>query len=366
MKRDMETQKLVKVSTQKEFMDELGILHADENKESGAGRPRDLKAYIIETDKPLQTHYQMNGLALEISNTGLDHIKILTAKSDTSCIQYYVDKTDDRFIVLHTNALATNSDKIATTITSSNTYQFDSAWLHTDMLKFLATNFGNKSIGYAIRYEDIFKDDSVMSPKNDLSMDITGDIANTVLDIIKKNNDITQVMGYERVTFYRGTGDDAIREDMRYNGRFRLAKGDSIDEHVSLIQYVVNKYRDTIQYIEKERISGKESPGGFLIDGNAFTFEFKRSINNWGIFLPRIFNTQVPFRIWGLPIDGEGDVQKVLCVDMHTGDQLDVEVGEGMMRAYLPDGACGNVILRLYTNLQRYVDADVRCSQLRM
>lgn len=197
-------------------------------------------------------------------------------------------------------------------------------------------------------------------------MDITVDISNTVLDIIKNNNDITRVMGYERVTFNRGTGDDAIREDMRYDGRFRLAKVDSIDEHVSLIQHVVNKYRDIIHVIEQERISGKEVLGGFLIDGNAFTFEFKRSIDSWDALLPRIFNAHVPFRIWGLPIDGEDDVQKVLCVDMHTGDQSDVEVGGSMMRAYLPDGACGNVILRLYTNLQRYVDADVKCSQLRM
>ena len=360
----MEEAGLAKVSTQQAFMDELERLHVDEEGDSVAGRPRDLKTYIVEVDEPLQASYQTDGLDLRIDDTGLDHIKILTAKDRSRSVQYYMDKTDERFIVLHTGALATDSDIIAAKMVGSDMCRFDSAWLHTGMLKFIGTHFGNKPIGYAVRYKDIFKDiDSVAEPKNDLKMEIIGAISDTVLDTIKKNSDIDQIMGYERVLLSRGTGVDAIMEDLQYNGRFRLAKGDSIDEHTNLIQCVVGKYRDTIQAIEQERIVGKEVAGGFTIEGNAFTFEFKRAINEWGVLLRRIFNAQTPFRIWGLPV-ADTDMQKILCVDMHAGDQLDVEVSEDMMRVYLPDGACGNVILRLYTNLQRYVDANVTCAQL--
>lgn len=347
-------------------MDELDRMNTAEGEDSGSGRPTDLKAYIIEADEPLQNHYQLDDLALNITDTGLDHIKILTATdSMDGSVQYYVDKTDTRFLVLHTNALAKDADQIINKMTNSDIYQFDSAWLHTGMLKFIAENFGNRQLGCAVKYEDIFKtNDSVVEPKNDLRMEIIGTISDTILSTMRENSSLDQIMGYERISLNRGTADDGVLEDLRYNGRFRLVKGDSIDEHTSLIQQVTNQYRATIKSIERERIRGKKTGSGFIVEGNAFTFEFKRNIENWNAFLPRIFNALTPFRIWGLPVDTGDNVKKVLCVDMHTGDQLDVEVGANMMRVYLSDGSCGNVVLRLYTNLQRYMDANLRCNQL--
>lgn len=118
-------------------------------------------------------------------------------------------------------------------------------------------------------------------------------------DASKKNGDVDQIMGFERVLLCRGTGANGIVEELRYNSRFRLAEGDSIDEHTSLIRCVVDKYCNTIQAIERKRITGEKVAGGFTIEENAFTFEFKRTIDDLDMmFLRQIFNAQTPFRTW--------------------------------------------------------------------
>lgn len=128
----MDETRLPKVATQQEFMDELERLAVDGD-ESEIDRPRDLKTYIVEVDDQLQTSYQMGDLDLRMDDTGLGHIKILTATDASKTIQYYVDKTDERFVVLHTGELTKDADNITAKMIGSDICRFDSAWLHTGM-----------------------------------------------------------------------------------------------------------------------------------------------------------------------------------------------------------------------------------------
>jgi hypothetical protein len=40
-------------------------------------------------------------------------------------------------------------------------------------------------------------------------------------------------------------------------------------------------------------------------------------------------------------------------------NRITFEITPEFMRVYLPDGSCGNTIIRLYTNLQHYYDSLV-------
>lgn len=357
---------LAKICTQKQFMDELDRMNTHEGEDLEVGKPPDLKSYILETNKPLAKQYVINDTCISIEDTGLEHVKILVAKMETGPpAHYYLDRTDRRFLVLHTNDQVTITDPIIKKIITSDKHQFDSAWLHTDMLKLIAKSFGNRPLGYGVRYEDIFKtDDSPIDPRTDLKIDVSGAISGKILELIQGHSDIKPMIGYEKVFINRGTPHDGVLETLEYSGRFRLVRGNSIDEHMSLITHVTKMYRETVEAVENKRIRARGTQAGFSIEGNSFTFEFERDIEDWNRLLPKIFNSKEPFRIWGLRTDAGDGVQKILCVDMHTGDQLDVEVGDGMMRVFLPYPACGNVVLRLYTNLQRYLDANMKCTQL--
>lgn len=364
---------LPKVETKKQFMDTLGVMNTPpktEEREMGEiGRPRDLKSYILETNEKLEEKFYLDNVSSTISGTGLNHIKILTMVSENNNekrrSQFYLDKSDKRFLVLHTNALARHSDYFLSKLTQSNNHEFDSAWLSTSMLKSISSSFGNKFYGYGVDYTDIFKEESeVIEPTDDLKMNISGNISQKVLEIIRKDESVDRTMGYTKVTIGRGTKYHGVLENLEHNGRFRVMKGDSIDDHISLVDYVTNEYSNSVHEIEKERIRGEKSGDKCFVEGTAFDFEFNRSIEDWNVYLPRIFNALEPFRIWGMKSEIDHGMHRILGVDMHTGDPLDIEVADHLMRVYLPKNSCGNVVLRLFVNLQRFLDSKITCSQI--
>lgn len=55
-----------------------------------------------------------------------------------------------------------------------------------------------------------------------------------------------------------------------------------------------------------------------------------------------------------------GRMRRVHAVDLHVGRRLVVEIGNDFLRVYLPTEACGNSLLRLYTNLQHTFDSKVQ------
>ena len=55
----------------------------------------------------------------------------------------------------------------------------------------------------------------------------------------------------------------------------------------------------------------------------------------------------------------EDGVAELEAVDLHVGGLLRVDVGEQWLRVYLPQGGCGNSVVRLVSNLQHRFDASL-------
>ncbi len=72
-----------------------------------------------------------------------------------------------------------------------------------------------------------------------------------------------------------------------------------------------------------------------------------------------LFGGTDPFRLWGVPVSIGKDYFRVTALDLHVTNRITFEVAPDFMRVYLPDGTCGNTIIRLYTNLQHYYDSQV-------
>jgi len=358
-------------------MDTLSLMNtpsqSEEYESSIRGRPRDLKSYLFETNQELKPEFVIDKkVFVKIENTGLEHIKKMTMseksgfiKREVTTAQFYLDLTDKRFPVLHTNALAADTRNFFKKLTQSDDYEFDSAWLSTTMLKNISSSHGNRFYGYGVDYTDIFREDSeVIEPTDDLKMTISGTISQKVLETIRKDEAVERTMGYTKVIIGRGSINHGVLESLEYDGIFRVKRGDSIDDHVSLVEYVKQEYSEAVKSIEKDRIRGEKLEDKSMIEGCAFDFEFDRIVESWDKYLPRIFNAMEPFRIWGIKSKINNEIYRILGVDMHTGDPLDIEVSDHLMRIYLPKNSCGNVILRLFVNLQRYFDSKIHCSQL--
>jgi hypothetical protein len=54
------------------------------------------------------------------------------------------------------------------------------------------------------------------------------------------------------------------------------------------------------------------------------------------------------------------DFYRIQALDLHVGNTLTFEASPKFVRLYLPSGACGNTVIRFFTNLQHYYDSLVR------
>ena len=94
------------------------------------------------------------------------------------------------------------------------------------------------------------------------------------------------------------------------------------------------------------------------MEGAPLTIVLSKRIDELDYFLNGLFSSKKPFRLWGLRKPLEPDYVKVCAIDLHNGDKIDFEITPEWLRIYLPAKACGNTVLRLITNIQRYYDSD--------
>lgn len=366
---------LPKVQTRKEFMD---VLHDRINPpkiptEDGSttGRPTELKTHLVENNSELLQKFYTEDLQVNIDQTGLDHIKILTLtdiKKTDSKFQFYLDKNDERFLILHTFDRSKESNPIIDRLLNSEQIEFDNAWLSSNLLKDISSRPGNKEHGFNIDHIDYFQsdeignDDEPLKPDMFSQMNISGKQSETILKLLKRDQEIEQMIAYNKIIIGRGTRSRGVIDELKHSGRFRVVKGKSIDEHISLVDMVKNDYMKEIEKIEELRICGNSTTKS--IEGTPFEFVFDRKVEDWDFFLTRVFNTKKPFRVAGIKTKIGEKYYRVLGVDMHTGHPLDIEVMDNLFRIYLPKDSCGNVITRLFVNLQRFFDSRIHCSQL--
>lgn len=360
---------LSKVQTKKEFMDALydGINPTEPAKEgSAAGRPTKLKTYLLESNSEMLQEFHAVNLHVNIGQTGLDHIKILTLTTSGNTVQFYMDRTDERFLILHTFDPVRHVTPAIRSLINSEEFEFDSAWLSTNLLRDIACRRGNEDYGFSVDHRDCFQFaegcDGTLKPDMFSRMRVSGKQSERILRLLREDDETVQLTGYDKITIGRGTRNHGIIDDLDYSGRFRVVGGKSVDDHIILVNMVREAYVCEIMQIEECRIRRDDSTGS--IKGRPLEFAFDRKVQDWNFFLDRIFNAKEPFRIWGIKSKIKEGFYRVLGVDTHTGHPLDIEIMDGLLRVYLPENISGSVATRLFANLQRFFDSTIRYAQL--
>lgn len=368
-------EKLPRVNSRKEFMDYLSttIIPPKDESEDGEsrGRMRELKTYVIESNKGFPNEIQGDNFSAVMENTGVEDLKILYVKNlrGEPYASFFVDIRDKRFISLYTNSEAEYTHPFHKQLAKLHKYSFDHTWLTTGMLKQVSGVGGNRFDGVGINYKDIFANkDYSDEPDEGWRVDISGgNMAGRALQLISNDDMIKKAIAYDRVRIIRGDKRslmDFVSDDLDYNGIFAVRTGKSVYDHVTLVEMVKEKYHEQMKTIEDNSIGVRQVENRTLYEGKAFDFEFKRTIPDWNVFLEKMFNCTLPFRMWGLKEKIEEGYYSILAVDLHTGDPVDLEIADNFMRVYLPKGSCGNVVLRLFVNLQQYFDSTITCKEI--
>lgn len=294
-----------------------------------------------------------------------------------------VDAADPRFMIVHTAGRAENTDRFIMSAVDAIP-ELDRAWLPSWFLLKSANDIGRLRRG-TVRFDsgellgrprasrtgpeeldgdfdDL--DDDILTRGKRLTFDLTDPLgARQALQELNNLAYFRHALALSRVDVFRRETelDDEMYSISRVFDWGKISGvGTSVDSHMAVVLALRNRYRDSIQRIEREFSFGVEVAGTrrgqFL--GHPITIQFQVPITDVLQFANRVFASRRPLSLWGVPLArGDGYVT-VHGLDLHVGSQIYCEIMPDMMRVYLRQGACGNTIARLYTNLVRYYDAS--------
>jgi hypothetical protein len=349
-----------------DFLGEIMIASFEHEEEEEAfeetrGRPRLLKTYMMEANQGLASISKDPHLIIKKTETKLPEVSVLSLEYANAHATFYVDTSDRRFWLLHTNDLADDTRYLFNRLVSSPTVAFDKAWFPTEMIQKIAGLPNNVFKGFGLEYQDFFAlNGQGEQPVEELRMRVSGSNSIDALEALRAKDKLRRSLSYSMLRVRRGDWSNFVVEELTYDGRFMARGGSSIDDYVSLIEITGKMYRNTIEAIEKNSVGVKEVEGRTLVEGQAFDFMLERKIENIDLFLENLVNSKNPFRLWGMQNKISKDFYQIIGIDLHTGDSINLEVTPSLIRIYLPKGSCGNTVLRLYTNLQHYFDSEIK------
>jgi len=360
---------LPEIETRKDFMDFLGDmmtasfeLEVEEIAlEETRGRPRLLKSYIMEANADLPSKTDLTSLRISRTNTKLPEVSVLSLAYGTMRARFFVDTSDKRFWILHTNDLANHTNRLFRRLVFSPEASFDRTWLPIELMQKVSSLSGNSFRGFGLAYQDFFASNGEGElPVEELRMRVSGSSSIDALEALRDKEKLRRSLSYSMVRVRRGNRLNYVVEELGYSGRFIARGGSSIDDYVSLIEITRKMYRNTVETIERNSIGVKEIEGRTLVEGQAFDLTLDREIEDIDSFVDRLISPTLPFRLWGIKNRISKNMIQVIGVDLHTGDSVDLEVSPFLIRIYLPKGSCGNTVLRLYANLQHYFDSATK------
>ena len=365
--------RLPRVKSKKEFHECLeGWLSPPkrEGDECLGERLRELKSYVLETNGGCKREGTDGGMKWDMADTGVDKLKVLRVEDGESMHEAFMDTTDDRFYVLHTNKKSETATKIVDMFTDGWSHSFDRMWMHHGILEAILKKAGNTFRGFGVRYSDELRrtayEDGTDSTIEDLSLTINGSMAQRVEQIMQDADCLENAIAYSKLRIMRGEAGtpDYASDDVTNTGYFAMKHGKSILDHLDLVRISKDVYSDAINGIEKCKLGTRHINGKDIAGGKSIDFTFSKPIPDLRLFISRVFNTAKPFKLWGLESELEDGYYDVLGIDLHTKSAINFEVTKDFMRIYLSEGSCGNTVLRLLANLQLYYGRSVACKQV--
>lgn len=365
---------LPRVQTKKEFHECLESWISPpkrENDEELGGRLRELRSYVLETNGGYKKEGLVGSMKWSIGDTGVDKLKILHVEYDGSIHEAFMETSDSRFCVLHTNERSEITSMIVDMFTDGWSHSFDRMWMHHSMLEAVVKKAGNSFMGFGAKYSDELhrkaEEDGSASEIEDINLTINGSMASKIEQIMHDAERLKNAIAYNKLRIMRGEADNPDKyasDDVTSMGYFAMKHGKSVLDHLDLVRISKDMYANVVSGIEEYRLGARQADGKHIVKGKTIDVIFKKPIPDLQLFIRRVFSAAKPFRLWGLESKLEDGYFDVLGVDLHTSDPMNFEITEDFMRIYLSEGSCGNTVLRLLTNLQQYYGRGIACERV--
>ncbi|MGD2250519.1 MAG: hypothetical protein PVF58_19145 [Candidatus Methanofastidiosia archaeon] len=247
---------------------------------------------------------------------------------------------------------------------TSKLLKIDSLWMPHQMLDNFEKDKDYSSTGFSIKFKQEVLSEEELSEEDisQLSMRLWSKGSNPARRIVEllKENQYPVAKTSTRLLYIKN-GEVKFLDEVHHDGQVTISRGTDIEEHIRFVDSIIDAYTEKMTRIENNRMGLEPSNGGFISSGHPFELKFSKP-QNIETFSEKIVNSTRPFRLWGIIHDHDKDFLRISGVDTHTGDKFDMDVMPEYVRVYLPKKACGNMIFRLYTNIQHSLDPGVTIS----
>jgi hypothetical protein len=321
-----------------------------------------LKTFLIESnaDNVQKRVEKESENPIEVKKTKDDGFFAIKVKIDGKKHQLYLDKMDERFWAIHSIEKSDPVSDFVDSVVYPRFTKLDYSWLSNHFLEQVGYDNNVQMNQFSLRYEDEFREE--MGEKDEdvdkLSMRLWGGRAGSVLSTLRENPELKNSTSLKRVGIRRNFNGSVLHDRVDYRSKF-TSHGETIEGHLYQVREVKEKYYDILNSLETDyALKYNQRQSGVSLDGKPVTIEFDKQIADVKEFAQKLFSTIKPFRVWSVINKFRDDYLICSAVDMHTGDKIDIELSQDRMRIYLPEDSCGNVILRLFTNIQQRYDSN--------
>lgn len=334
-----------------------------------------LKSYLLETvgdASSVDAFEKLIGRSdLGVTPVPNDEYLYRVTDSTHSCIGI-IERVGRRYLALYTLLSADKSDGLVRRAVASNP-MLDHLWLSSQSFGVLwdyirSANSGKRYGKITFEHESLFEsdDDDEASESFDderrasrFTMVDRLEVIQRQMEPLRKTYAPLASITHMRIPASSGGG-----HDLYYDGKVTNRSSSFLNHRASLLN-VVDMYSEMTAMVEDELwMSGSSAAGGsFTLHGSVAELVFQQPLSEatFKRWIMNLFNNRRNrFRISGFHTWLSDKKVHANAIDQHLWQPIILELTPTRIIAVLPKGTCGNSINRLITNVQRFVDPNVR------
>jgi len=317
-----------------------------------------LKTYVIESNIPEATSSSIKGF-FEVENTEDRSLKILKANLNMkNPLRFYLDVSDQRFWKLHSLYDSIATEDVIKKMVEQNYSKLDFLWFSSNLLeKYMELG---KQTGFGVKFKNKFSVEGNEEDIQDVSMRFWGGGAKEVIGDLRGNNRLVKGISLSSIGIKHSVEGGFTKENISNSGKFTVITGNSIDSHFSIVEKIKQDYSSKLKLIEEQRISVEKKDVGLNFKGSSLFIDFGKKLEDIPTFTEKLISATNPFRLAGTKEILNQNHVRVYALDLHSNDLLNIEITPDWMSISLGHKSCGNVVMRLLTNIQTHLTSEVK------
>ncbi len=325
-----------------------------------------IKTHIVESNYDSIESFSRNFKEIKLLPSKEENFFNVEVKNDRKETHFlYLDISNSRFWIIH-NIEPQKIIKSKIEDIFCNSYLQDKIYIPNEIMEEYRRKENTDSLGISIKFKQLFMEDSKEIKDElsntekveefiDYSLRLWPKKTKTMDFFLENFKKIGLPINYNSLNyvFFDEFGDTLIKEDLYFDGRFIINRGKDFKHHLKFVDNVRDRYNTLMKQIEENRFNWDD------LNGNLFIIYFNKELDPQNIFNIIKKNHDI-FKIFILYLFKKDDYYFYDCIDEHTGGTFTLQIFKDKMYINLKKDSCGNIILRIFSNLQKYLSPKTR------